>query len=329
MDLVITTNKQLCFYYWVQAVCAWDDSSVCRNDYAWYREQLPDLSDTHKDSLSTIKEILLKSDSPRAILAELYSNIPSSNEANDIVQLSLKFRDIFDRTVWKDNENYLARVSEQLKSLDFAPLYEDISKIKHFLDSDINQDETFSLYLIQNPPHSRAKGHSISGSDILLLHPPGADKNTPLSLVINLITHEYIHAIEFKSKIYRNLAKNSFLKYIEPKGLKSLPGYTWNMVFAETIVYCFANNIVGGYLNPRTLDKPMPTLSEHKDKFWKMVESGKYSSEQILSWFALNILKDVEDCISNKKTIDQKITDKIAASIVEFYERKPSYIQTP
>lgn len=326
MDLVITTNKQLCFYYWVQAVCAWDDSSVCSQDYEWYREQLPALSDAQKSSLNKIKGTLLNSTSPRAVLAELYLNTPSSNEVKEIEFLSLEFKDIFDRTVWEDNEKYLKRVSDQLKSIDFTSLHEDIGKIKHFLDSTIDQDGTFSLYLVQNPPHSKSKGHSISGSDILLLHPPGADKNTPLSLVINLITHEYIHAIEFKSKIYRNLAKNSFLKYIEPKGLKPLPGYTWNMVFAETIVYCFANNIVGGYLNPRTLDKPMPTLSEHKDKFWKMVESGKYSSEQILSWFALNILEDIEDYISSEKTIDQKITDKIAVSIVEFYERKPSYI---
>lgn len=316
----IDVNKNTCFYYWVQAVSGWDPVTSKSENYNYYIDQLKGLDTKQEQNLKSIQNILEKSNNPRQLLAELYLEDIVSNEAKEIAELARSLANYFEET-WDDSKDNLLEWQQELTKIDFQAHTEELSKIVHFLDSNFDLNSELKVFIIQNPPNRLSSGHMIKRSDFILLHPPTRPYAKNIEHIATALLHEYIHAIEFSSNSTRELFKNSFNKHILHSGVVKPAGITWNMFYAEIIVYCFANNITGGYLKPEIYKEPRPSVEEMQDSFWRLVKSGKHNDNHIISWIALNILNDVESYIQEGKVIDETSADKISLLILEFYSK--------
>ncbi len=318
MNIDIRINQDTCFYYWVQTISGWSIYSGEAGAYEYYQAMLGNISETESTSIRKVRSVLNKSTDPRKTLAELYSGDIISDESKSIVKLAKNLQKTF-IPVWEESKPTLDIWRKKLEKINFSVFKYQMDQIVRFLDADFNTDEPLVLYLIQNPPFGAAIGHTISNSSFILIHPAGSDRINQESTTKNTIIHEYIHAIEFRSNITRNLFKESYKKLIEPHSITAPTGYDWKMIYIETIAYCFANNITGGYFRPETYNAPRPNIEEMKDSFYKMVARKQYNTNHIISWVALNILSDVELYINQQKSIDQHLTDKISKLFLEFY----------
>lgn len=317
MNLEIIIDKNTCFYYWVQLISNWDPYPIDPKSYNYYLYKIK-LSKVQNIAINKIKDILQNDEKSRLTLAQLYLNKIENDEAKEIAKQSEILKEVFE-SVWQESLPNLEKWRESLKSVDFNRFYESMGKIINFLDSDFDLKELYTLYLIQNAPLAGVIGHAINGTNFILVRPPSNQQVGLNNNIISIITHEYIHLIEHKSKISRTILKNSYDKYITTNNISSPKGYTWRSMYVESLVYCFADNVIGGYLRPETYNKPRPTINEMKDSIWKVLDKNKHNTRYVISWAALNILPDVEEYIEKGLKIDQKIADKLSKIFLEFY----------
>lgn len=314
MNLDVTINKTTCFYYWVQVISNWDSPSIDRETYQYYTNNL---SEDYQPTLEKIRTILQAAEEPRWALAELYSENASLREAKEIEALAKPLEVAFE-PVWEESLPHLKKWETSLSSTDFTQFIKPMQEIRNFLDSRLNLQNTQVLYLVQNPPGHRATGLAISETNFILIRPPTTGKQIESKNIQSVIAHEYIHAIERES-ITRELFKKSFDKYIRTSNIPSPGGYTWKMMFVETIVYCFASTVIRGYLSQNTYSKPRPTITEMEDGFQRLLQRGDPTTVDVINWVALNILSEVEEYIEEGKKIDQRIADKIGEQFLKFY----------
>lgn len=318
MNLEILIDKNTCFYYWIQVVSGWDPHAIDAKTYSYFKSALGKLTSTEESSLSDIKSILEKSEEARWILADLYNVDFSRKESKKISQLSEQFRNKFE-AIWQDNSSNLEIWLTSLRLEDFRRFNEPMKKIVDFLDADFDLYDTHKVYLLQNSELGGAGGHAINKTQFLLLRPPGSKQTHKINNVISIIAHEYIHAIEFKSRISRDLFQKSYDTYIGTSNVQAPEGYIWKMMYIEALVFCFASTITGGYLRQEIYQKPRPTIDEMREGFRKLVEENRHNTNHIINWAALNVLSDVEEYIENGREIDQKIVDKMSRVFLEFY----------
>lgn len=319
MNIDIKINKEAAFYYWIQAVAQWDVPPAEKKSYDFYADAF-NRTATEKEKIvvASIKEILINSNDPRMILAELYTNKPKKKDAFEIQDKATTLLHHFE-PIWSESLPVLRFWSNEIKKNNLNLLRKDLNEVSNFLSSTFELNERLALYLLPNIPNGDSLGHMINGTSFLLLHPAWHEKSTAGATTFNTILHEYIHAIEFASKIDSILFKKSYETIIAPEQLSSPPGYTWNMIFRETIVYVFANNITGGYFKPKIFQTPKPTIEEMKDGFEKIVKEHRHTTSHVIAWVALNIQNDVMQYINEKKVIDNVISNKISKLFRDFY----------
>jgi len=312
VQIDITISKEACFYYWLQVVSHWDDTPPEPSSYLYYQENLINrgLTDSQQLSLEAIKDTLSKSVDPRRTLAELYEDSPKSTEALYISKTSASLRSAFE-DVWIREYPTLKQQRESIKQMDLDQFTPHLDKIIHFFNSSFDTNKQITIYLLLNPPGHGSGGHAINDTSFMLLHPSRLDDKPNDILTLSTLVHEYIHLIEFESSVSRTLYKQAYENSIKPYNIE-IPGYTWKMVFVETMVYCFANRITGGLLRPETFGKSIPTLSEMKGGFNTLVAKNELSSNQLIAWVALNILPQVQTYLSVDRVIDQELTEQIA-----------------
>ena len=131
------------------------------------------------------------------------------------------------------------------------------------------------------------------------------------------IIHEYIHLLEFNSDLTEELFKKSYSQHIQPHRQNAPNGYTWKMVYEETLVSCFANNITGGFFKPETYGKPRPSVEEMKDGFTRLIKTKKYTTNHLINWVSLSLLPDVEIYLQTGKVIDQDFVSKMSKLFLE------------
>lgn len=322
MNLDITIDKSTGFYYWIQSISKWDSSEVNADVGNYYQDVYTSLSNEQRFVLNKIKDILQNSEEPRWILAELYTGSFKSNESMEIVVKSKQLKKVFEE-VWQKSLPHLETSLVTLQGEDFTRFDEPMKKIIDFLDADFNPQDLYTLYLLQNPLLGDAVGHAINNTQFILVRPSGDEHQSKINNTISTIAHEYIHAIEFKSKTSRELFKRSYDKYINIENIPDPDRYSWKMMYVEVLAYCFASKTIGGYLRPEIYQKPRPIVDEMQDGFWRLVKDGRHNTNHVINWAALNILPDVEEYIRNGRKIDQKITDKISKIFLEFYLTNP------
>lgn len=315
MKLGILVDKTACFYYWIQVVSNWDPHAVDNETYNYYMRTL---SADYKPALNEIKTIIQSAKEPRWILAELYTGNPKLNEAKKVVDISKSLAVVFE-PIWEENLSHLEKWRANLQSMDFTKFANPLQKIIDFLDSDFGLQSTHTLYLVQNPPGHRAVGLTINETNFILVRPSSTGKPIELNNTISVIAHEYIHAIEQKSKNSRELFKESYSEYIKANNIPPPVGYTWKMMYVEALTYCFASTVTRGYLSPEIYDKSRPTISEMEDGFWRLFKSNKHSTQDNINWVALNILPQVEEYIKHGKKIDRHISDRMGKIFLELY----------
>lgn len=317
MNLKVLVNKNTGFYYWVQAISMWDPSSVDPKTFRYFTENLPQ---EYQLILEKIKAILNATPEPRWVLAELYSGKVRLEETRKIRQLSKPLTPIFD-SLWEENVPVLEKWREILESTTFNNLVEPMRKIANFLDSDFILQNTYNLYLVQNPPYNNAVGLAINRDHLLLLRPDSTNRPSGFVTTMSVLAHEYIHGIEQESQITRALFKTSYEQSILANNISAPLGYSWKMLYIEALIYCFSSTIHRGYLSPEIFGKPRPTVSEMQDGFKKLAARKRYSPIDIANWAGLTILPDVEKYINHNQKIDQSIVNKIGMTFVDLYNK--------
>lgn len=313
MNLEIAINKTACFYYWVQVVSDWDTFFIDSDTLEYYSNNL---TTNHYLVLDKIKRILQNAKEPRWVLAELYSDNPKLNEAKEIKALVKPLSEAFN-PIWEESLPHLEKWQHDLQSTDFTKFTMPMQKAIHFLDADFDLQNTHGLFLIQNPFGHKAVGLSINTASFILIRPSNTGKPNESNNTMSVIAHEYIHAIEQRSRISRGIFKNSYEKNIRKSNVSPPVGYTWKMIYVETLAYCFASTVIRGYLSPETYARPRPTISEMEDGFLRLLSKKSNTALDTINWAALNILPEVEKYINNNKKIDQHIADKISKLFLE------------
>ena len=130
-----------------------------------------------------------------------------------------------------------------------------------------------------------------------------------------------LHAVEFGSKTTRKLMKQAYDTHLKPHSIPAPAGYTWKITFFEAIVYCFANNITGGYLRPQIFGKPKPTMDEFEQKANRFFEQNGLKTGHVLAWVGLCILPLVDKLMNEGKVVNQEVFDMAAREFCKFCEQ--------
>ena len=321
MNITISTNKNTAFFYWLQAVSGWNETTAADDEtLAYYRSFIANDDSAAKRTLQNAKNLLRGCTDPRKLQSEVYAGNFSDSAAQKLKKISFNLRPDFDK-LWLEQLDTLERWRELLERYDFARFDESFAKITAFLESSFNPKSKQTIYLLPNAPGKNTIGHRISSGDFILLRPPTEYNSDRLNSVICVIIHEMLHAVEFGSKITRKLMKQAYDAQLKPRNIPTPAGYTWKIIFFETIVYCFANNITGGYLRPQIFGKPKPTTDEFEQKAHRFFEQNGLKTGHVLAWVGLCVLPLVDELMSEGKPVNQEVFDVVAREFCKLWEQ--------
>lgn len=322
MAIVFSVDEQAAFYYWLQIVAGWDDSSaVDAKSLAYYTGQIHSvLSQKQRKALHDVKCILQHNANPRQLLAELYAGNIRSHDAQIIVERTLSCMPLFEAFVWRDTQKTILRWRNLLQAYDFARTNELLMNIKAFLASTFDLHTTLTVYILPNIPDTGVIGHRISGTNFILLRPYIKYRRSALANVVTVVLHEYIHAIESCSTHSRALMKQSYETCIAASHIRPLYGFTWKNMYIEALVYCFANNITGGYARTVVSGKPLPRIEEFQRGFHRLRSKGTATTNDVIAWAGLCITDMVAQYIDEGKVIDAKIVNYVGRVYQDMYK---------
>ena len=307
MKIKFTANKTTNYYYWLQALSGWDNPN---NDI-----EVSD--DVLLRAIVSLRESLERAPNPRSVLSELYTSRITTSEALEIQQLVQPAEEYFDR-IWALNKDILFTKQHDLQHVDFNAYDRTIQSIVQFLDAQFDTTKTYTTQLLINDKNSHAVGHALRNTNYTLVMPDVSNKETAQSNTLMTVMHEYIHHVEFSSKITRPILKNAYEKYIG-NNIDSPAGHDWQSMFVEALVFSLASKRIGGLLRPLIYDKPSPSVEEMKPGFMRRVSRNDLTTYDVINWVALHIVVDIEEYLSKGKTFDQGIADKIGKTYKEFY----------
>ena len=322
MDVVFSVDKQAAFYYWLQIVAGWDDSSaVDAKSAAYYTGQIHSvLSQEQRKALHDVKCILQHNANPRQLLAELYTGNVRSHDAQTIAERALPCMPLFEAFVWRDTQKTMLMWRDLLQAYDFARTNELLMNIKAFLASTFDLHTTLTVYILPNVSDAGVIGHRISGTDFILLRPYAEYRQNAIANVVTVVLHEYIHAIESCSTRSRALMKQSYETCIAASHIRPPYGFTWKNMYIEALVYCFANNITGGYARTVVSGKPLPRIEEFQRGFHRLRSKGTATTNDVIAWAGLCITDMVAQYIDEGKVIDAEIVDHIGGVYQDMYK---------
>ena len=322
MDVVFSVDKQAAFYYWLQIVAGWDDSSaVDAKSLAYYTGQIHSmLSQEQRKALHDVKYILQHNANPRQLLAELYAGNIRSHDALTIAERALSCMPLFEAFVWRDTQKTMLRWRDLLQAYDFARTNELLMNIKTFLASTFDLHTTLTVYILPNIPDAGVIGHRISGTNFILLRPYIEYRRSAIANVVTVVLYEYIHAIESCSTHSRALMKQSYETCIAASHIRPPHGFTWKNMYIEALVYCFANNITGGYARTVVSSKPLPRIEEFQRGFHRLRSKGTATTNDVVAWAGLCITDMVVQYIDGGKVIDAEIVDHIGGVYQDMYK---------
>ncbi len=322
MAIVFSVDKQAAFYYWLQIVAGWDDSSaVDAKSAAYYTGQIHSvLSQEQRKALHDVKCILQHNANPRQLLAELYTGNVRSHDAQTIAERALPCMPLFEAFVWRDTQKTMLMWRDLLQAYDFARTNELLMNIKAFLASTFDLHTTLTAYILPNIPDAGVIGHRISGTNFILLRPYIEYRQSAIANVVTVVLHEYIHAIESCSTHSRALMKQSYETCIAASHIRPPHGFTWKNMYIEALVYCFANNITGGYARTVVSGKPLPRIEEFQRGFHRLRSKGTATTNDVIAWAGLCITDMVAQYIDEGKVIDAEIVDHIGGVYQDMYK---------
>lgn len=177
-----------------------------------------------------------------------------------------------------------------------------------------------TLWRQTNIPDTGVIGHRISGTDFILLRPYIKYRQSAIANVVTVVLHEYIHAIESCSTRSRALMKQSYETCIAASHIRPPYGFTWKNMYIEALVYCFANNITGGYARTVVSGKPLPRIEEFQRGFRRLRAKGVATTNDVIAWAGLCITDMVAQYIDEGKVIDAEIVDHIGRVYQDMYK---------
>ena len=328
MAIVFSVDEQAAFYYWLQIVARWDDSSaIDAKSLTYYTGQIHSvLSQEQRKALHDVKYILQHNANPRQLLAELYAGNIRSHDARTIAERALSCMPLFEAFVWRDAQKTVLRWRDLLQVYDFARTDELLTNIKAFLASTFDLHTTLTVYILPNIPGAGVIGHRISGTDFILLRPYAECRQSALANVVTVVLHEYIHAIESCSTRSRALMKQSYETCIAASHIRPPYGFTWKNMYIEALVYCFANNITGGYARTVVSGNSLPRVEEFQRGFHRLRSKGTATTNDVIAWAGLCITDMVEQYIDEGKVIDVAVVDRISGIYKDMYLTKKTGI---
>lgn len=318
MNITISISKTTAFFYWLQIVSGWDETAaVDIETLEYYRSFIPQGDSISKDTLRKVKGLLCGCSNSRKLLGDIYVGDMSSSEAQELQSYSSCLQSYFD-ILWTEQSSTLEKWSMLLKGYDFTRFDESFAKITQFLKSSFSPESEQTVYLLPSAPGKNTIGYRVSDGDFILVRPPIHYDPNQLNNIVGVIVHEVIHAIEFNSVITRELMRQAYDIYIQPYNIPAPTGYTWKIMFLEMIVYCFANNITGGYLRPYIFGKAKPTMDEFEQSANRFFERNGLKVGYVLAWVGLRILPLVDELISRGESVDQEVFDMAG---IEFHKK--------
>ena len=214
----------------------------------------------------------------------------------------------------------MLRWRDLLQAYDFARTNELLMNIKTFLASTFDLHTTLTVYILPNIPDTGVIGHRISGTNFILLRPYIEYRRSAIANVVTVVLHEYIHAIESCSTHSRALMKQSYETCIAASHIRPPHGFTWKNMYIEALVYCFANNITGGYARTVVSGKPLPRIEELQRGFRRLRAKGAATTNDVIAWAGLCITDMVAQYIDEGKVIDAEIVDHIGGVYQDMYK---------
>lgn len=227
---------------------------------------------------------------------------------------------LFEALVWRDTQKTMLMWRDLLQAYNFARTNELLVNIKTFLASTFDLHTTLTVYILPNVSDAGVIGHRISGTDFILLRPYAEYRQNAIANVVTVVLHEYIHAIESCSTRSRALMKQSYETCIAASHIRPPHGFTWKNMYIEALVYCFANNITGGYARTVVSGKPLPRIEEFQRGFRRLRAKDAATTNDVIAWAGLCITDIAAQYIDEGKVIDAEIVDHIGGVYQDMYK---------
>ena len=97
-------------------------------------------------------------------------------------------------------------------------------------------------------------------------------------------------------------------------------------MYIKALVYCFANNITGGYARTVVSGKSLPRVEEFQRGFHRLRSKGTATTNDVIAWAGLCITDMVEQYIDEGKVIDVAVVDRISGIYKDMYLTKKTGI---
>lgn len=96
-------------------------------------------------------------------------------------------------------------------------------------------------------------------------------------------------------------------------------GFTWKSMYVEALVYCFANNITGGYARTVVSGKPLPRIEEFQRGFHRLRAKNAATTNDVITWVGLCITDIAAQYIDEGRAIDAVVADRISSICGDIY----------
>jgi len=316
-------DKEACFAYWAQSLIKW----------SWYFEQkefdyhqglFGPFTDGEEKSLKLLASILNKKGNYFNWLWSRYGGqkISDEEESKSWIKIRTTLDDKFER-MWKIEEPKLKKWSIILSNYESPKLNEIYSKIFRFFDVK-EQHLQIDVKLLFHWDSELPTAHVQRNFEKIMILNISNVKEVNIPEVINILTHETIHKIEYKSLTLPNLIENSFRQIIRPVDLDiQLEGLSkeeqWRHLLTETIIGAIASRRFNTYVG-RELAKDVKQIEADKIFDFNFTRD-KNNHGLLIRVVASKIEALTAEYLYTNKVISQQYCDKVATTWLELEGR--------
>lgn len=312
-------NKEASFVYWAQSLIKWGPYFE-RGANEYYLRRIGALNQKQEKSLSVLKSFLEKKENGFLWLWGKYTDKKDDFAESTEVLNNLRdsFADTFD-LLWAKEEQGLKTWKGVLESQNFQNVSYLMGKVKHFLKSDKNPDDVFTIQLLVHWDRLPS-GHANPNFNNLIILNISSVLQDELNRVIGVLAHETIHHFGYSSNFEKGL-KEAYEKIIKPTNLK-VADNKWKNLLTETVISSMAGKRFANYFGKFLEVTDAQKAEDRIENPGLRVEQLNKNSGYLIRLAAQKILSKTAEYLEARKEIDSAYCAYVSMAWIGLLSRK-------
>ncbi|MCX6788845.1 MAG: hypothetical protein NTZ36_03120 [Candidatus Jorgensenbacteria bacterium] len=310
LKIKYSVNKETCFAWWVQVISGWGWASS-KTDTEYYRSQGSQFSEEENSALEKLKLVLQKDSNSYGWIWERYDGNDFNDEGeqkiwNEIVSV---FSPRFEK-LWIDEYPLLENWRNELSLTNMEATNKTIKAFSDFASVSVSDQSEIEVRICMGYFPDAPEGHAKKEFPNFVIANISHTSHEYMARVLGLITHEILHKIDYQSTTLTNLLEKSYLKIIEPSGIKTL--WKWKHLLTESVLHSVASKRYNSYFGRMVVSDEKKILSDTL----LSVDMEKYGESHgaLIRVIAGRIESMTASYLNKGKEIDEGYCNEVASS---------------